>query len=155
VDWIQHLLHENPLNVVYANYIHILNNKIKSEAEVASIKRLCPILKQNFGNRFYYCGVAIKIDILNVFGKFDLKQPMTFIHSLIYSTNENVDEIAIGYVMNDDAVSYIKDLESIWNAYNATIDPSYKKPPLAFPLIKYKKEYIYRNLISELKNNVT
>jgi hypothetical protein len=56
--------------------------------------------------------------------------------ALTFSQGFDVDEIQIGYVMNDDAISYLEDIQNIYKAYQPICEPM---KPLVFPLIKMKK----------------
>jgi len=59
-----------------------------------------------------------------------------WLFSLMFMQSMDIDEVQIGYVSNDDAVSYIKDLQKIYKSYQAICEPM---KPLVFPLIKTKK----------------
>jgi hypothetical protein len=61
------------------------------------------------------------------------------------------DEVHIGYVMNDDAISYLGDIQKIWNSYKCIHD---KLPKLKFPLAKLNKEIIKSQLPDSLFQEV-
>jgi hypothetical protein len=60
------------------------------------------------------------------------------------------DEVHIGYIMNDSALSYIKEILSFWKSLFSFSYPGYDYgiPKLMFPLQKYHKETI----LSRLRN---
>jgi hypothetical protein len=49
----------------------------------------------------------------------------------------------MGYVMNDDAISYIDDIKRVYNSYKSLSD---SLVPIKFPLKKFKKEMIIDEL---------
>ena len=84
-------------------------------------------------------------------GNLILAQVPIWIFSILNRIDEDVDEVAIGYVMNDDAISFLPEIKNI---YNANLKICYNKPKLVFPLIKTKKEDIWFKLPQEMKDIV-
>ncbi len=56
------------------------------------------------------------------------------------------DEVQLGYIMNDDAVSSLNEIKALWESLKGFLNPCFvqgkKYPPIMFPLIKYFKSYI-------------
>lgn len=63
------------------------------------------------------------------------------------------DFVAIAYVMNDDAVSYLKEIEKIYKSYQGIFEK--RLPQLHFPLIKHNKRMVFNALPVELREHVT
>lgn len=63
------------------------------------------------------------------------------------------DQVAVGYVMGDDAISFIDDFRKVWKSLEGITGPL---PELIFPLSKIKKIEIWNHpLMITLKHNVT
>lgn len=63
------------------------------------------------------------------------------------------DQVAVGYVMGDDAISFIDDIRKVWKSLEAITGPL---PELIFPLSKIKKIDIWNHpLMIALKSNIT
>lgn len=149
---IQHLLDSNPNNVVWAYYVEIENNRDKVETEKNAIKTMTPILKQKYSNRFEYCGLACKFSIETKGNLLAFYQMPLWISAVVCSTSDKVKEIAIGYIMNDDAISYLDDFRYIVRSFDAISKTPY--PKIIFPLSKINKEMINSKLDRELKRHV-
>jgi hypothetical protein len=67
--------------------------------------------------------------------------------------NNKIDNINIAVVMNDDTVSYIKDIKNLYKSYNR-LSGLTKRPKLKFPLLKVSKEEILNFLPDKYLNNV-
>jgi len=87
------------------------------------------------------------------FSKLFLGQVPTWVYNLINYLNSEHTEVAVGYVMNDDAISFLDDIRKLWNSYAGLVKETL--PPLVFPLIKYTKTFIYGDLHPELKKHIT
>jgi 7-cyano-7-deazaguanine synthase in queuosine biosynthesis len=77
--------------------------------------------------------------------------PCHIFNILKYVTDHNY--VALAYVMNDDAISFLDDIKSIYNSYNSICNRSL--PELLFPFSKTKKESLYNSLPLILKKNIT
>ena len=79
-----------------------------------------------------------------------------WIFALMYCQGYDVDEIQIGYVANDDAISYVYDIKTMYHSYKPIFD---EVKPLEFPLLKQHKHVFvyelpknYRDLIFSCEN---
>lgn len=82
------------------------------------------------------------------------QQPGFWLYNCIISLKPHHDEVAIGYVMNDDAISYLDEIRALWSAYQGLV--AFPLPPLVFPMTKKKKVDLYYNVLNDvLKNMVT
>jgi len=75
--------------------------------------------------------------------------PMFTCAGFLYSQQkEKIDEVQLGYVLGDQATSYIKDIRRLWSSLHAFVEfdeyshcsNSFKRPKLVFPLLKVTKE---------------
>lgn len=87
------------------------------------------------------------------FASMGLSQPPIWLLNLIVYIRPEHTEVAMGYVMNDDAVSFLDVISGIWNSYAGIIQ--IPLPPMVFPLIKYKKTRVYGEIHYELRQQVT
>lgn len=118
-------------------YIDIKNNSTKSKSEKNAIKKILPYLKDY---KFKYlgecCDVHIKVNCKD--DHISLKQPPIWLFGLYYVSDNDYDEIAIAYIMNDCAISYIDEIKGIWESYNK-FTTGFDLPELKFPFIKKHK----------------
>lgn len=138
---------------VYTGYVNILNNPMQMQREEYSRQKLEAILKQRY--KFRHLGEIWKANIT----KFDqshvsVSQVPLFLTSLLYNTSY-YNKVAIGYVMNDDAISFIEDIKRIWYSYKNLTHYPERFPEIEFPLIKMKKLQIYNSLPEEIRKYCT
>lgn len=89
----------------------------------------------------------------NCFQALNLAQIPVWLFNLISYLRPEHTEVALGYVMNDDAVSFLDSISAIWNGYSGLVNMDL--PPLAYPLIRYKKYRIFSEIHPELRKHVT
>jgi hypothetical protein len=137
---------------VTAGRITIQNNEQQTRKEVAAINKMIPIITSfyprftSFYPRFTYTGSVSDICINGSVNNVLLQQVPMFL-TVIYQLRE-YDEFAMGYVMNDDAVSFVPDIINIYNSYKPLVQ---HLPTITFPLLKEKKTDIYYILPESLK----
>ena len=138
-------------NIVVPVYVEIENNEAKSILEKNRIELLYREFKKEFDadsswegksklKRIEYLfnvGISAREDSLY------FKQVPVWIFATLFMQSLDVDEIQIGYVSNDDAISFLDDIRKIYKSYQAICDPM---KSLKFPLVKYKKELMAREL---------
>jgi 7-cyano-7-deazaguanine synthase in queuosine biosynthesis len=142
---IQYLL-DNSNDTVCAVYARLVNNKAKIKMELAAIKKMVPILKEKYGSRFTYWKNGSDIH-LSTGNHATYVQPLVWAFCGLLAGN-NIDKVAIGYVLGDDAISYIPDLVAFRNAISQFCNPL---PELCFPLIKHHKKNVYDWLHAPLR----
>lgn len=130
-------------NVVTPYYIEIENNSNKIKLEKDRIEKIINLFKKDYGDLIRDVQYSVNIYVKVFENTLIFKQIPIWILGLLYSNNKFLDEFQIGYVMNDDAISYIKDIKKIYYSYNSILE---KVIPLKFPLIKYKKEMLLNEL---------
>jgi len=77
---------------------------------------------------------------------FTLPQAPILLLNLSLFANSNDEFCSIGYVMNDDAISFIPEITKIWKSYKQ-LKPNL--PPLKFPLMKRKKRELINYMRTE------
>ncbi len=85
-------------------------------------------------------------------GRLILGQVPSHIFSVIQYM-DGYDYVALAYVMNDDAISFIDDIKNIYYSYEPLFNG--KLPQLVFPYSKTKKENLYDSLPQILKDHIT
>lgn len=125
---------------VNAYYIEIKNNPTKVITELNAIKKMLPLFnKFNFEYKGILTSFALNTDGLTPQG---MQQSPIWLLSAYFLN----DPVCIGYVMNDDSISYIADYLKIAESLSLL---RYNAIQLEFPLIKTKKEDIIRLLPKE------
>jgi len=145
-------------NRVVPIYIEIENNENKTIIEKNHIKLLHQEFRKEFDKDSQYPLNIAEIEyVLNVGVRayesdLSFKQVPIWMLGIVFSQGLKVDEIQIGYVSNDDAISYLSDIKKIYKSYQSIA--LNKLIPLVFPLAKHKKEFMaadlpknYRDLI--------
>lgn len=138
---------------VSAGYIEITNNTTKTARELAAIEKL---LKLDYlKGDFHYKGKIVGFGIEHYGGAICLSQPLIWLMGLAYSIDESepYDEVALGYVMNDDAISYLDDIRKTYRGLQPMM--RIKLPPLVFPLTRTKKNEMWEDLPYDVKDAVT
>jgi hypothetical protein len=120
---------------VRAGYVEFLNNDTKIAREKAAIEGL---IQQGFRKQYDidYRGTIYSVKMKRPSLNFRLSQPMVWLNALASMANEDTDAIAIGYVMNDDAVSFLEDFKRIYRSFWPLLNHT---PKLIFPLAKTSK----------------
>ena len=149
---IQHLLTIYPNANVFSGYVEIMNNPSKTRMEKQAIERLIPLLNSKYNNRLKHIGTTLKCEISKVSEWIPLKQLPIWITSIISTTPYDIDEIALGYVLNDCAISYIHDIKHVISSWRKGFSPKF--PNITFPLVKFNKEQIMNEIHFELINEV-
>lgn len=132
-------------NVVVPIYAEILNNKDKSVIEKNRVELLFNEFRKEFGDKIKYVEYPVNIQVQSSDGLF-FKQLPIWLLSMLYSHEDRIDEFQIGYVMNDDMVSYVDDVKNIYKSYESVMN---FQIPLTFPLLKNGKNQIADKLPSK------
>lgn len=138
-------------NSVTPIYVEIENNETKTILEKNRIELLHKEFKKEFDSDAYWEGNSKLKYIKYLFSvgvdanenSLYFKQVPIWIVATLFMQSLDVDEIQIGYVSNDDAISFLDDIRKIYKSYQAICEPM---KPLKFPLTKFKKEQMAREL---------
>lgn len=117
----------------------IINNHNKFYSEQKASKKIVTYYENKF-NVSINLSLNVKVEINN--SRSTIPQLLIWIFAAAM-TIEHVDEIQIGYIMNDDAISFLPDIKKLYKAYEAF---NGKLPKLVFPLIKLNKYDILKNI---------
>lgn len=134
-------------NVVYPIYIEIENNKNKTIIEKNRIELLRKKFDDEFGDNITNINYIINVGIMNTSDDTLLfKQIPVWLFGLMYIQGMDIDEIQIAYVIKDDAISYLDDIQNIYKSYQPICD---EMIPLKFPLFKMMKDEMANSLPKE------
>lgn len=137
---------------VRTGYINLTGNGDQTRREQEAIEAMIPYFAEHFPQDFIHIGKLIEYSLYNANSIFSLNYPPLFMLTP-YFVGSDTTEVAIGYVMNDDACSFIKEIETIY--YSLRGITGQELPKLSFPLLKYKKETIWNTIPKELQSKVT
>lgn len=131
-------------NEVYPIYIEIKNNDRKVKLEKNRIELLYKKFNEEFGNKIHDIRYAVEILVRDTtVSELHFNQLPIWIIGLQWLYGLDVSEFQFGYVMNDDAISYIDDIKNIHKSFSGLHN---KVIELTFPLIKEKKYVMANNL---------
>jgi 7-cyano-7-deazaguanine synthase in queuosine biosynthesis len=130
-------------NTVIPVYFTIINNGDKPQLERNRIDLLYKKFYETYGGLIKEPENVISLEVTKLGSNLHFHQVPVWILGLQFCQISYLDEIQIGYVMNDDIVSYINDIKKIYNSYKGILDKQIK---LKFPLLKINKEYIFKEL---------
>lgn len=137
---------------VHVGYIQIDNNIEKTKMELAAIKNMLPYF--NKFESFKYMGIIANVGV-NIGYSPSLKQVPIWLFG-IYQIAKQYDEIAIAYVLNDCAISYLNDIKNAYKShkflYQDVLYHKIKVAKLIFPLIKTDKQTEYNDLNKDLRD---
>jgi 7-cyano-7-deazaguanine synthase in queuosine biosynthesis len=130
---------------VDAYYIKLTDNTQQTKRELSAINKLVPLLSKF---DFSYKGILSEFSVREICSDITMQQAPIWLLSSYYLSGP----VNIGYVMNDDSISYLNDYYSIISSLNLL-----RTKPLIieFPLIKIKKEDIIKNLPLIYKKHIT
>ena len=134
--------------IVIPVYTEIRNNPNKTKRELQALENLRDLMP-NSKNLYPIRKTVIEIPIPQ-----EVKLPQLFaiLTSLAYSSSSDVDHVSIGYVMNDDSMSFLNEIRSIWNKMTSMM---HHAPPIKFPMKKYRKSDIWLMLSEKQKQYLT
>lgn len=135
---------------VDALYVRIECNEDKTKRELASIEKLKPLFAKY--KLFNYMGESSVSPIVNNSSLY-LAQPILFLMALLYAVKNSNQEVSIGYVLGDDAISFIGDISNVWTSFNSICHN--ELPKITFPLSKTSKEQIVNKLPVEILKEVS
>jgi len=110
-------------------YIEIKNNDNKVLVEKYQIEKISELFYKEFPTLFSL-DMGSEIFVPRA-GDLSFKQIGIWLLGLLYHGSSRYDEIHIGAVMNDDMISFIDDIQKIWESYTWLNDKNH--PPLLFP----------------------
>lgn len=140
-------------NFVNPVYVEIGNNKVKTIIEKNRIGLLVKELRNEFRGKFSVeddmnvrlrdIGFVLSVNVDVREDSLLFKQVPIWILAALYCQSMLVDEIQIGYISNDDAISFLPDIQNTYQSYKEILTSII---PLTFPLLKKHKWEIIREL---------
>ena len=139
--------------VVDTLYVNFSNNQEKTKREKKAQDLIYDVLRSSYSttestgclSRKNYSEVTVSARNMN----------LLLLQGMICSLAEHVsghDIVAVGYVMNDDAVSFIPEIKKLWKSL---LPFMHNKAKLEFPIVKLNKYHIWHSLRDDLKPLVT
>lgn len=143
-------------------YVNLNNNDSQRFAEKLAIKKLINQFEIDYPNRkIQYKEIG---DILINYSQYlEVDNRVDYSYNqliqasvwILFTTFVNiVDEIHFGYVMNDDAISYLRDFKKIHKSYQRLMTEG-KKSKLKYPLTKMSKDDIKKFLPTKYKELIS
>lgn len=141
-------------NTVYTFSVELENNVGQRDSEIAARKLIQEFFQeQNLNIRLFSDYGLSKISVRGGYNMV-LSQPPIWVLFSMYSHDLcDTEEIQIGYVMNDDAISYLDEIRNLYSSYSSFL--SCKPPTLQFPIIKKKKYDLINEMPEELVKMVS
>lgn len=135
---------------VEALYVVVENNDTKVKTELEAIRKLIPIIRERHGD-FSFDKIATVHIHRGHEGNMRIKQALIWLFGLLNTELAGFNEVAIGYVIGDVAISYIPDLQRTWQSFNALMInlTDDRIPPLVFPVSKLQKDELKRFYITD------
>ena len=136
-------------------YVDIQNNSEKVQVELLQRSLILEKLENEFPGKTNDLGVVMSIDVKRIDrDNIPLPQPNVWTLAAAMCCPKGIDEISIGYVMHDSALSYLTEIKRLFTSYSAFLRTT-KFPKLTFPIIKYAKQEILKLLPNEYVKLVT
>lgn len=137
---------------VTCGYINLTNNEHIIEREEFARNKIEKYFSIKYRDKFNYIGKISDITINYANPKILIMQAYIWLFSYV-SIPRDIDNVAIGYIMNDDAISFLDEIKNIFKSYTMLNN---QKIELIFPLIKFKKSKIWHNsLMIDIRKNVS
>lgn len=126
--------------------VNIDNNWKKNVVEESASREIISQLEKDFNTRIEYSRLGdIGMNDCNL----EMAQPPIWLFFLA-SSSGNYDEIHLGYILNDCAISYLKEIENAFKAIYV-FNKNKNIPKMKFPLIKTHKQQILNDLPKKYK----
>ena len=139
-------------NHVTVTYFEIKNNNTKVLLEHAHRDHLIRTFSREFSDKIKRSYFKYKITAESIENDYGLIQVPIWMLGAFMASNDKYDEIQMGYVMNDDALGYLKEIEELFNAYQPFSCKAL--PKMTFPIIKKQKEEMINELPPQYLNFV-
>lgn len=136
---------------VSAAYVDFMNNGYKTKRERAAIEGL---IADGFLDEYKirWLGTVYKVQMEDPLGNFTLCQPPVWINALSSIAKGTTQALAIGYVLGDDVVSFLDDIRKLYKATHPFLDHT---PKLLFPMTKFPKQKLWREMPRAVQKRVT
>jgi len=153
-----YLVHKNLKegNTVHPIYVEIKNNENKCKVEKQNINMLYKIFSEKFPDKIKPPRIVTEISVNSNQRDLIFVQIPIWIFGMMYTPYlSEYDEIHIGYVSNDDAVSYLEQIRDLYNSHKWLVGGKKRLPKLLFPLSQVQKYTMMEELPHEYKPFIT
>lgn len=131
---------------VHAGYVEIMNNPEKTKRERAAIQNLLPKIQERYPEFVLVERVAKTECSVGPVHYPSFKQLPSFVFAAVQYAG-GYDQIALGYVMNDDEISFLSEIRELFEtSFRLTIQSDIKIPEIIFPMTKTSKHEIHNDL---------
>lgn len=140
---------------VTALYVNTTIDDAQKKAERFALKNICHFLSHNNMKSIDCWPIEVDMPIFYA-DMVPLQQPQLWTYAAyLFSQlkeNNSFDEVQLGYIMEDHALSYLDEIKQLWTAFNAFQHSlkSNKIPQITFPLIKWSKEMTIKYVVDNL-----
>ena len=125
-------------NIVKPVYIEIKNNKNKSIVEIQQAKLLVEEFKKEFSDQIEEFKIVSEFRVNSFRSIVTFSQPLIWVLSVLFGIEKHYDEINIGYVIGDCAISFLREIRNLYKSTLPFTDEK-KLPKLKFPIMKESK----------------
>jgi len=138
----------NEGNIPILVYFDVKNNDLKTKIEKIHRKEII----KAFNRPIEDLKTQLTIEVVGRLNEsYTLVQPPIWIMGIHSVSASKYDKIQMAYVLGDCAVSYLKEIKSLYKAYTPFVrNKTNILKPLEFPLIKYAKDEIMNELPSHI-----
>lgn len=136
---------------VRAVYIELSNNMDKSRREKRAISQLMPLFAKN--ENFQFDGYHNTFNYDTRGSVIGFNQVLPWLTGLAMTIRSD-ETAAIGYIMNDDAISYLPEIRNIWKSFKG-IGKSSSFPKIEFPVHQDAKRELLRMVPSQYRRFLT
>lgn len=140
---------------VTAVHAKIANNVGKAVCERKAIDAIRAVIMEDYSfPQFYFDEGTVEVSAsIGTTDHIGLIQPPIWLMSAFFLCRDKFDAVALGYVVADDANSYIDEHRRLWKALWG-FSNSVKMPRLEFPIMKEAKRPLYDELPSSVRQSI-
>ena len=137
-------------NQVTVVYFEITNNDSKVILENIHRDYLIKVFQEEFPCLLNKSYMTYKVGAVGIINNYGLIQAPIWMLGAFLASGKDFDEIQMGYVQNDCAISYLEEIENLYEAFKPFSQQG-KFPKITFPIIKKMKEEMINDLPSQYK----
>jgi len=137
------------VDALYTN----INDDAQDKRQLNAVQTMCKeyFFRYNLALKIYpIAGLALNPVGAN--SRIALQQVPAHIFNILKYIDDH-DYVALAYVMNDDAISFLNDIKKIYYSYQGISNKSL--PRMLFPFSKYNKRMVFDMLPTELEQHIT
>jgi tRNA(Ile)-lysidine synthase TilS/MesJ len=110
--------------------------------EKQQVERIYDRLHFRYSNLGHYTTFNLRLSVSH---GFSLQEPPLWVYATMNHALEfGLEEVRIGYVLGDQANSYLDDIRKLWDALLGFVSEDHIKPRIVFPAVKWSKSDIIK-----------